>query len=96
MVMFTLCFTKDKSQCKPHILGTKFCKWKKCKQIINAHTDYKRKRENAVSLIYLSVTFALEEKTSRLPYNLGPFDTNYIISRNIEIFRNYFFQIKIL
>lgn len=52
-LMFTLCFTKDKSKCKPHILGTKFCKWKKCKQIINAHTDYKRKRENAVSLIYI-------------------------------------------
>jgi hypothetical protein len=72
-------------------LGTKFCKWKQCKQIINAHTDYKGKRENAVSLIYLSLTFALEEKTSRLPYYL------IILFPEMLKFSNFdFFQIKIL
>jgi len=29
-----------------------------------------------------------------LPSYLGQFDTNYIIFRNVEIFKNYFFQIK--
>jgi hypothetical protein len=61
-----------------------------------SHTNYKRKRENAVSLIYLSLTFALEENSSRLPYYLGRFETNYIIFRNVENFKNYFFLIKIL
>jgi hypothetical protein len=27
------------------------------------------------------------------PYYLGQFDTTYIIFRNVEIFKNYFFQI---
>jgi len=27
-------------------------------------------------------------------YYLGQFDTNYIVFRNIEILKNYFFQIK--
>jgi hypothetical protein len=29
-----------------------------------------------------------------IPYYLGQFDTNYIIFRIVEIFKNYFFQIK--
>ncbi len=29
-----------------------------------------------------------------LSYYLGQSDTNYIIFRNVEIFKNYFFQIK--
>ncbi len=31
---------------------------------------------------------------NKLPWYLGQFDTNYIIFRNVKIFRNYFFQIK--
>jgi hypothetical protein len=29
-----------------------------------------------------------------IPLYLGQFDANYIIFRNVEIFKNYFFQIK--
>jgi hypothetical protein len=28
------------------------------------------------------------------PNTFGQFDTNYIIFRNVEIFKNYFFQLK--
>jgi hypothetical protein len=49
----------------------------------------------SVPMVYLKTFFvAIHCSFPRLPYYLGQFDTNYIIFKNVEIFKDYFFQIK--